>query len=88
MIETWKNIVELKSLWFAKSIIPQKFVGFIEFEKEEDYEIVENMFFFIDGNKEFKPFYISGSLHEYMRKRKELVHTRKEGLSDMAMAEI
>ena len=89
IIEAWKNIDDLKSLWFGKSIVDEKFVGFIEFEKEEDYEVVENMFFFIDGKTEFKPFYISlDSLYEYMRERNHHVHTRKERLSDMAMADI
>lgn len=89
IIEAWKNINDLKSLWFGKSTIDDKFVGFIEFEKEEDYEVMETMFFFIDGDKEFKPFYISlDSLYEYMLKRNQHVLTRKKRLSDLAMADI
>lgn len=99
IIQAWKNIDDLKSLWFGKSITTDEFIGFIEFEKEEDYEVVESMFFFIEGNKQFKPFYISDSLYEYMCRRNEYMHNRnknetninmvrKECLSDMAMADI
>lgn len=84
IIETWKTTVDLKSLWLEKSITPGIFIGFIEFKKEQAYEVVENMFFFMNGKKEFKPFYISSDLHEYMSKRNKHIHTRKEESLDMA----